>query len=147
MLVVCEEAHRYVPSDPSLGFVPTRQAIARIAKEGRKYGVSLGIITQRPGELDQTILSQCSTLFAMRLSNDRDQEIIRSAIPEFVDLDDELHLLDRQRRSDRLRRGDQPCRCACAFPASSEQLLPKANGASRQESRTKTPIPSICARS
>ncbi|MBX5143853.1 ATP-binding protein [Rhizobium lentis] len=81
MLVVCEEAHRYIPSDPTLGFVPTRQAIARIAKEGRKYGVSLGIITQRPGELDQTILSQCSTLFAMRLANDRDQEIIRSAIP------------------------------------------------------------------
>ena len=81
MLVVCEEAHRYVPADPSLGFIPTRQAIARIAKEGRKYGVSLGVITQRPGELDQTILSQCSTLFAMRLANDRDQEIIRSAIP------------------------------------------------------------------
>jgi len=81
MLVVCEEAHRYVPADPTLGFIPTRQAIARIAKEGRKYGVSLGIITQRPGELDQTILSQCSTLFAMRLSNDHDQEIIRSAIP------------------------------------------------------------------
>lgn len=81
MLVVCEEAHRYIPSDPTLGFFPTRQAIARIAKEGRKYGVSLGIITQRPGELDQTILSQCSTLFAMRLANDRDQEIIRSAIP------------------------------------------------------------------
>lgn len=81
MLVVCEEAHRYVPADPERGFFPTRQAIARIAKEGRKYGVSLGVITQRPGELDQTILSQCSTLFAMRLANDRDQEIIRSAIP------------------------------------------------------------------
>ncbi|MFB9947232.1 helicase HerA domain-containing protein [Rhizobium puerariae] len=81
MLVVCEEAHRYVPADRDLGFFPTRQAISRIAKEGRKYGVSLGVITQRPGELDQTILSQCSTLFAMRLSNDRDQEIIKSAIP------------------------------------------------------------------
>lgn len=81
MLVVCEEAHRYVPADQSLGFIPTRQAIARIAKEGRKYGVSLGIVTQRPGELDPTILSQCSTVFAMRLANDRDQEIIRSAIP------------------------------------------------------------------
>ncbi|TIX88760.1 ATP-binding protein [Rhizobium sp. P44RR-XXIV] len=81
MLVVCEEAHRYIPADQSLGFFPTRQAIARIAKEGRKYGVSLGIITQRPGELDQTILSQCSTLFAMRLANDHDQDIIRSAIP------------------------------------------------------------------
>lgn len=81
MLVVCEEAHRYVPADPKQGFLPTRQAIARIAKEGRKYGVSLGIITQRPGELDPTILSQCSTVFAMRLANDQDQEIIRSAIP------------------------------------------------------------------
>nr|WP_202033574.1 DUF87 domain-containing protein [Agrobacterium larrymoorei] len=80
-LVVCEEAHRYVPADPELGFFPTRQAIARIAKEGRKYGVSLGIITQRPGELDQTILSQCSTVFAMRLSNESDQEIIRNAVP------------------------------------------------------------------
>jgi DNA helicase HerA-like ATPase len=80
MLVVCEEAHRYVPADQSLGFLPTRQAIARIAKEGRKYGVSLGIITQRPGELDPTILSQCSTVFAMRLANDRDQDIIRAAI-------------------------------------------------------------------
>ncbi|WP_183799127.1 ATP-binding protein [Mycoplana azooxidifex] len=81
MLVVCEEAHRYVPAATGLGFLPTRQAIARIAKEGRKYGVSLGIITQRPGELDPTILSQCSTVFAMRLANDQDQEIIRSAIP------------------------------------------------------------------
>ncbi|WP_250940622.1 ATP-binding protein [Allorhizobium sonneratiae] len=82
MLVVCEEAHRYVPADPNLGFFPTRQAIARIAKEGRKYGISLGIITQRPGELDQTILSQCSTVFAMRLANERDQDIIRSALPD-----------------------------------------------------------------
>ncbi|TDK36807.1 DUF87 domain-containing protein [Rhizobium deserti] len=81
MLVVCEEAHRYVPADREVGFYPTVQAISRIAKEGRKYGVSLGVITQRPGELDQTILSQCSTVFAMRLSNDRDQEIIKSAIP------------------------------------------------------------------
>ena len=80
ILVLCEEAHRYVPADRSLGFLPTRQAVARIAKEGRKYGVSLGVITQRPGELDPTILSQCSTVFAMRLANDRDQEIIRSAI-------------------------------------------------------------------
>lgn len=80
ILVLCEEAHRYVPADRDLGFFPTRQAIARIAKEGRKYGVSLGVITQRPGELDPTILSQCSTVFAMRLANDRDQDIIRSAI-------------------------------------------------------------------
>ncbi|NWJ26619.1 ATP-binding protein [Rhizobium sp. RM] len=81
MLVVCEEAHRYVPADPERGFFPTRQAIAQIAKEGRKYGISLGVISQRPSELDQTILSQCSTVFAMRLSNENDQKIILSAVP------------------------------------------------------------------
>jgi DNA helicase HerA-like ATPase len=82
ILLLCEEAHRYVPQDRSLGFAPTRQAIARIAKEGRKYGCYMGVVTQRPGELDPTILSQCSTVFAMRLSNDRDQQIIRSAIAD-----------------------------------------------------------------
>ncbi len=81
MLVVCEEAHRYVPADPERGFFPTRQAIAQIAKEGRKYGISLGVISQRPSELDQTILSQCSTVFAMRLTNEIDQKIILSAVP------------------------------------------------------------------
>jgi len=82
MLLLCEEAHRYVPVDPELGFEPTRFSLARIAKEGRKYGCYLGIVTQRPGELDPTILSQCSTVFAMRLANERDQEIIRSAIAD-----------------------------------------------------------------
>ncbi|RDJ23234.1 DUF87 domain-containing protein [Bosea caraganae] len=82
ILLLCEEAHRYVPADTALGFAPTRRAIARIAKEGRKYGCYLGVVTQRPGELDPTILSQCSTIFAMRLANDRDQQIIRSAIAD-----------------------------------------------------------------
>lgn len=82
ILLVCEEAHRYVPQDQALGFAPTRQAIARIAKEGRKYGAYLGVVTQRPGELDPTILSQCSTVFAMRLGNERDQQIIRAAIAD-----------------------------------------------------------------
>jgi uncharacterized protein len=81
VLLLCEEAHRYVPHSGD-GFAPTRYAIARIAKEGRKYGCYLGVVTQRPGELDPTILSQCSTVFAMRLSNDRDQEIIRSAVAD-----------------------------------------------------------------
>ena len=65
-----------------LGFAPTRHALSRIAKEGRKYGCFLGVVTQRPGELDPTVLSQCSTVFAMRLANERDQEIIRSAIAD-----------------------------------------------------------------
>lgn len=82
LLVLCEEAHRYMPADPRLGFAPTRHALSRIAKEGRKYGCYLGVVTQRPGELDPTILSQCSTVFAMRLANDQDQKIIRSAIAD-----------------------------------------------------------------
>ena len=79
VLVVCEEAHRYVPADKD-GFEPTRRAIARIAKEGRKYGAFMAIVSQRPSELDATILSQCSTVFSLRLTNDFDQDIIRRAI-------------------------------------------------------------------
>lgn len=82
ILMVCEEAHRYLPADSRLGFAPTRHALARIAKEGRKYGCYLGVVTQRPGELDPTILSQCSTVFTMRLANEIDQAIIRSAISD-----------------------------------------------------------------
>ena len=82
LLFVCEEAHRYASVDRNIGFGPTRRAISRIAKEGRKYGVFLGLVTQRPAELDPTIISQCSTLFAMRLSNDRDQALVRSAVSD-----------------------------------------------------------------
>jgi uncharacterized protein len=82
LLFVCEEAHRYAASDRNIGFGPTRKAISRIAKEGRKYGVFLGLVTQRPAELDPTIISQCSTLFTMRLANDRDQALLRSAVSD-----------------------------------------------------------------
>jgi DNA helicase HerA-like ATPase len=82
LLFVCEEAHRYAPADKHIGFGPTRRALSRIAKEGRKYGVFLGLVTQRPAEIDPTIISQCSTLFVMRLSNDRDQALIRSAVSD-----------------------------------------------------------------
>jgi uncharacterized protein len=79
---VCEEAHRYVPNDKTTGFEPTKRAISKIAKEGRKYGVSLAIITQRPSELDPTILSQCNTIFSLRLTNERDQEILKAGISD-----------------------------------------------------------------
>ena len=79
---VCEEAHRYVPNDKTLGFEPTKKSLSRIAKEGRKYGVSLCIVTQRPAELDPTILSQCNTIFSMRLTNERDQDILRAGISD-----------------------------------------------------------------
>lgn len=82
ILLVCEEAHRYVPYDPDSGFEPTKKALSRIAMEGRKYGVSLCLVSQRPSELSPNVLSQCSTLFALRMSNERDQEIVRRALPE-----------------------------------------------------------------
>jgi DNA helicase HerA-like ATPase len=82
LLFVCEEAHRYASADHSIGFGPTRRALSRIAKEGRKYGTYLGLVTQRPAELDATIISQCNTLLAMRLANDRDQALLRSAVSD-----------------------------------------------------------------
>jgi DNA helicase HerA-like ATPase len=82
VLLVCEEAHRYAPHDTALGFEPAKRALSRIAKEGRKYGISLGVISQRPSELASTILSQCNTVFAFRMSNERDQEIIGATLAE-----------------------------------------------------------------
>jgi energy-coupling factor transporter ATP-binding protein EcfA2 len=98
LMIVCEEAHRYAPAEGGGKFMPTRQALARIAKEGRKYGVALALITQRPSELDTTILSQCSTVIAMRLSTERDQAVIRANTHEgALDLLDFLPLLgDRE---------------------------------------------------
>ncbi|MCH9806231.1 MAG: DUF87 domain-containing protein [Alphaproteobacteria bacterium] len=80
--LVCEEAHRYVPACDTAGFAPCKRAIAKIAKEGRKYGASLCIVTQRPAEIDPTILSQCNTVFALRMSNDKDQAIVQSAVSD-----------------------------------------------------------------
>jgi DNA helicase HerA-like ATPase len=82
ILLVCEEAHRYVPRDSEHAFQPTNRAISRIAREGRKHGVSLCLVTQRPSEVSASVLSQCSTLFAMRMSNERDQDFLRNAMPE-----------------------------------------------------------------
>jgi len=82
ILLVCEEAHRYAPQDAERGFQPTREALARIAKEGRKYGISLCLVSQRPSELSTSILAQCNTLFALRMSNERDHEFVRNALPD-----------------------------------------------------------------
>ncbi len=82
VLLVCEEAHRYVPSDKTSTGQAVRKVLERIAKEGRKYGVSLGLITQRPSDLAEGVLSQCGTIISMRLNNDRDQAFVKSAMPE-----------------------------------------------------------------
>jgi uncharacterized protein len=82
ILLVCEEAHRYIPSDRVAKASAVRSILERIAKEGRKYGVSLGLITQRPSDLAEGVLSQCGTIISMRLNNDRDQAFVRAAMPE-----------------------------------------------------------------
>ncbi|WP_394700145.1 ATP-binding protein [uncultured Parasphingorhabdus sp.] len=82
MLLVCEEAHRYIPNDDVSEESSVRDILSRIAKEGRKYGVSLGLITQRPSDLAEGVLSQCGTILSMRLNNDRDQAFVKAAMPE-----------------------------------------------------------------
>ena len=82
VLLICEEAHRYVPSDKASSGQAVRKVLERIAKEGRKYGVSLGLITQRPSDLAEGVLSQCGTIISMRLNNERDQAFVKSAMPE-----------------------------------------------------------------
>lgn len=82
VLLVCEEAHRYVPSEKNADGSSVGRILSRIAKEGRKYGVSLGLITQRPSDLAEGVLSQCGTIISMRLNNDRDQAFVKAAMPE-----------------------------------------------------------------
>ncbi len=82
ILLVCEEAHRYIPATARGEGQSVRKILERIAKEGRKYGVSLGLITQRPSDLAEGVLSQCGTIIAMRLNNERDQLYVKAAMPE-----------------------------------------------------------------
>ncbi|WP_379920554.1 ATP-binding protein [Erythrobacter sp. R86502] len=82
VLLVCEEAHRYVPNEKNADGSSVGKILSRIAKEGRKYGISLGLITQRPSDLAEGVLSQCGTIISMRLNNDRDQAFVRAAMPE-----------------------------------------------------------------
>ncbi|MEO8373640.1 MAG: DUF87 domain-containing protein [Sphingomonas bacterium] len=82
ILLVCEEAHRYVPNERNSDSSSVGRILSRIAKEGRKYGISLGLITQRPSDLAEGVLSQLGTIISMRLNNDRDQAYVRAAMPE-----------------------------------------------------------------
>jgi DNA helicase HerA-like ATPase len=82
ILLVCEEAHRYVPNERNADGSSVGRILSRIAKEGRKYGISLGLITQRPSDLAEGVLSQCGTIISMRLNNDRDQSFVKAAMPE-----------------------------------------------------------------
>ena len=79
MLIVLEEAHLFLPDGAD---TPAHRIISKIAKEGRKYGVGLSIITQRPTEIDSTVLSQCGTMIALRMTNSADRSKVESAMPD-----------------------------------------------------------------
>ena len=114
LLIVMEEAHRYLSSGAdSLA----SETVRRIAKEGRKYGVGAMIVSQRPSEVDETILSQCGTFFALRLSNPTDRERVRGTLPDgLVGLLDVLPVL---RTGEAIVMGEAaklPMRCRIALP-------------------------------
>lgn len=82
LLVVYEEAHKYVPKSDLSRYAAARAAIERIAKEGRKYGITAAIVSQRPAEISETIFAQCSNFVAMRLTNPEDQGYVRRLLPD-----------------------------------------------------------------
>jgi DNA helicase HerA-like ATPase len=90
LLLVCEEAHAYIPREHGSQFEGTRYSMERIAREGRKYGVGLAVVSQRPHELSETVLAQCATFLCLRLSNPDDQDYVRDLVPEserdFIDI-------------------------------------------------------------
>lgn len=82
VLIVLEEAHRYLADAPSVRLA--RESVNRIAREGRKYGMGLMLVTQRPSELPETALAQVGTIVALRLTNGTDQSRVRAALPDSV---------------------------------------------------------------
>ncbi|MDX0018395.1 DUF87 domain-containing protein [Sinorhizobium meliloti] len=82
IMVVCEEAHNYLPRSGGAQYDSSRKSIERIAKEGRKYGVTLMVVSQRPSEVSETIFSQCSNFISLRLTNSLDQSYIKSLLPD-----------------------------------------------------------------
>ncbi|MGY6276710.1 ATP-binding protein [Methylomonas sp. MgM2] len=93
--LICEEAHAYIPRERGQ-FDGTKRMMERIAKEGRKYGVSIGVVSQRPTELSETMLAQCSSFICLRTTNPDDQAYIKGLVPEAEgDLTDILTALGR----------------------------------------------------
>ena len=82
ILFICEEAHRYVPNHGEAQYKEAQEAIRRIAKEGRKYGLGLGLISQRPSDVESTVLSQCNSWIVLRLTNSNDQSHVAKFLPD-----------------------------------------------------------------
>lgn len=115
VLIVMEEAHRYLSKDMD---GPARTMVQRVVKEGRKFGIGAMIISQRPSEVDETILSQCGTFIALRLSNSADRAKVQAALPDsLVGVVDSLPVL---RTGEAIIMGEAarlPIRCRIALPA------------------------------
>ena len=119
LLVVMEEAHRYLGSDAD--DVAT-DIVKRIAKEGRKYGIGAMVVSQRPSEIDETILSQCGTIFALRLSNPLDRARVKGALPD--NLSGLMDLLPVLRTGEAIITGEAarlPVRCRVTLPSEAHQ--------------------------
>ena len=82
ILLMCEEAHAYIPQEAGTQYEGTRRSMERIAKEGRKYGVGLAVVSQRPHELSETVLAQCGNFICLRVTNPDDQQYIRDLVPD-----------------------------------------------------------------
>jgi len=82
VLLVCEEAHRYVPNRGEAQYEAAQDAIRRLAKEGRKYGIGLMLVSQRPGEVEATVLSQCNSWIVLRITNDSDRSHVQGILPD-----------------------------------------------------------------
>lgn len=80
-MIVCEEAHNYVPKNGGADYTASKKSIERIAKEGRKYGISLMVVSQRPSEVSDTIFAQCNNFVSLRLTNTSDQTYIKNLLP------------------------------------------------------------------
>lgn len=79
--MVFEEAHNYVPQNGGADYKASKKSIERIAKEGRKYGISLMVVSQRPSEVSSTIFAQCNNFISLRLTNMADQSYIKNLLP------------------------------------------------------------------
>ncbi|MHC2067367.1 ATP-binding protein [Bremerella sp. T1] len=82
VMIVCEEAHNYIPQRDDAAYRASRKSLERIAKEGRKYGLSLMVVSQRPSEVSETIFAQCNNFLALRLTNNADQNYVRRLFPD-----------------------------------------------------------------
>lgn len=140
VLLVCEEAHRYVPNHGQAEYEAAQVAIRRVAREGRKYGIGLMLVSQRPADVESTVLSQCNSWVILRLTNSADQEHVGRFLPD--SLAGLTKLLPSLVRREAVFVGE-----AAAIPARikirelSENQLPDSNDIKFADGWAKPPIP------